>query len=156
MQFQSTMEMGNSQPSEVLDQMLKLHGTKEPNFLVRFAFRKMLPPPTRPALTALPVWLAFSTITSSIAAAGKNKGAAVFSQSDQRIRTAAIDNKHACNKPMELWIYSYFLALAHAAWLFHLYFIAFGCVVSQHCFHLSHSLPASVSSSSCAFIRDDS
>lgn len=43
-QFFAITDLGDHQPSEVMDEMLKLHRSEEPNFLLRYAFKHLLSP----------------------------------------------------------------------------------------------------------------
>lgn len=52
--FLGIIEIGDRQPSEVMDEMIRLHGPEEPNFILRFAFKRLLPQPVRHALSAYP------------------------------------------------------------------------------------------------------
>lgn len=51
-QFLSMTELGDRQPSELMDEMLCLHGTEELNFTIRFPFKRVLPQPVRHTLSA--------------------------------------------------------------------------------------------------------
>lgn len=52
--FNNITKLGDRKPSEVMDQMLLLHGREPPTFLLRYAFKKLLPPPVRHTLSAFP------------------------------------------------------------------------------------------------------
>lgn len=50
--FLNMIKLGDRRPSEVMDQMLFLHGRESPNFVLRYTFKRILPPPVRHTLTA--------------------------------------------------------------------------------------------------------
>lgn len=52
--FLGMTDLGDRLPSEVMDEMLCLHGPEELNFVLRFAFKWLLPQPIRHALSTVP------------------------------------------------------------------------------------------------------
>lgn len=47
-------DLSNRLPPEAMDKMLHLHGTEEPNFILRFTFKVLLLQPVRHALSTFP------------------------------------------------------------------------------------------------------
>lgn len=52
--FNAMTKLGDRCPLEVMDQLHLLHGREEPNFLLRQAFKRLLPPAVHYALAAFP------------------------------------------------------------------------------------------------------
>lgn len=52
--FLNLTDLGDCRPSKVMDQMLLLHGWEKPIFVLRFAFKHILPPPHLPRLVCIP------------------------------------------------------------------------------------------------------